>query len=55
MHHKNETEIRKVNDLFSDDYIPTISRLLRWQSELQNTSMTIGKILLWVLIGGETI
>ena len=41
MHHKNETEIHKVNDPCSDDYIPTMSCLLRWQSELQNTSVAI--------------
>ena len=42
-HYKNETEIYKVNDPCSDDYIPTMSCLLRWQSELQNASMAIGK------------
>ena len=39
--YKNETEIHEVNDPCSDDYIPTMSCLLRWQSELQNTSVAI--------------
>ena len=43
VHYKNEIEIYKVNDPYSDDYIPTMSCLLRWQSELQNASMAIGK------------
>ena len=53
MHHKNETEIHKVNDPCSDDYIPTMSCLLRWQSELQNTSMAIGKFSCEFWLAGE--
>ena len=53
MHHKNETEIHKVNDPCSDDYIPTMSCLLRWQSELRNTSMAIGKFSCEFWLAGE--
>ena len=53
MHYKNETEIHKVNDPCSDDYIPTMSCLLRWQSELQNTSMAIGKFSCEFWLAGE--
>ena len=44
MHYKNETEIHTVNNPCSDDYIPTMSCLLRRQSELQNTSVAMGKL-----------
>ena len=53
MHHKNETEIHKVNDRRSDDYIPTMSCLLRWQSELQNTSVAIGRFYCEFCLVGE--
>ena len=53
MHHKNETEIHKVNDRRSDDYIPTMSCLLRWQSELQNTLVAIGKFYCQFWLAGE--
>ena len=43
VHDRNETEIHKVNNPCSDDYILTLSCLLRWQSELQNISVVIGK------------
>ena len=52
-HHKNETEIHKVNDPCSDDYIPTMSCLLRWQSELQNTLVAIGKFYCQFWLAGE--
>ena len=53
MHHKNETEIHKVNDPCSDDYIPTMSCLLRWQSKLQNASLAIGKFYCEFWLAGE--
>ena len=43
MHYKNKTEIHKVNNPCSDDYISTMSCLLRRQSEYQNTSIAMGK------------
>ena len=43
VHDRNETEIHKVNNPCSDDYILTLSCLLRWQSELQNISVAIRK------------
>ena len=53
MHYKNETEIHKVNDPCSDDYIPTMSCLLRWQSEFKNTSVAIGKLYFKLWFTGE--
>ena len=53
MHHKNETEIHNVNDPYSNDYIPTMSCLLRWQSEFQNTSAAIGKFYCEFWLAGE--
>ena len=53
MHHKNKTEIHNVNDPYSNDYIPTMSCLLRWQSEFQNTSGAIGKFYCEFWLAGE--
>ena len=53
VHHKNKTEIHEVNDPCSDDYTPTMGCLLRWQSELQNTSMAIAKFYCEFRLAGE--
>ena len=53
VHHQNETEIHKVNDPCNHDYIPTMSCLLRWQSELQNTLVTKVKFYCGNSLAGE--
>ena len=53
VHHKNETEIHRVNDPCSDKYIPIMSCLLRWKSELRNTLTAIGKFYCKFWLAGE--
>ena len=45
--------IKLTNDPCKDDYIPTMSCLLRWQSELQNTSVAIGRFYCEFCLVGE--
>ena len=53
VHYKNETEIHRINDPCSDKYIPTMSCLLRWKSELRDTLTAIGKFYCEFWLAGE--